>query len=279
MAKLRRKPTRFQGYKRSSNPAIWDRNVVRVSENAVPFQAEGLDAFDNPVRNVFLRRQENIISKFERTIPSHKDGNVTTNKRIETLVVDSQDFTANALDAFNATFDHSNRLVCKDMVWAYAAKNHRKSVQKQAKAEMDYLETLEWYNLCRNCKQPIQARGFSENCEDVVERKIELLADITALWIATAYCPAMMVWDIKAFRKTISTLQAELCKLNTKDRIWVADVPAHHEVYWCNEKQGFKYKFVPAKKHFNQKCECVYRDERKKERLEQRIERNSKRLM
>lgn len=286
MSKLRRKPTRFQGYKRSSNPAIWDRNVARVDEKSVAFQCDGRDAFDNPIRQVFLRRQENIISKFERTIPSQKDGNVTTNKRIETMVVDSQDFTANALDAFTATFDASNRLVCKDMVWAYSAKNHRKSVQKQAVAEMNYLETLEMYNLCRNCRQPIHARGFSENCTDVVDRKCELLDEIDAITIAytalliCAFDMALPVFINKTnFHSLITTLQAELAKLNSTDRIWVADIPAHWEVYFCNEKQGFKYKFVEAKKHFNQKCECSYRDQRKMERLEQRIERNDKRLM
>ncbi len=193
----------------AENTSNWDYFYARANKRR---QAKGRDQFGNYISPIFPRRQENAISKYERDIPAHKEANCEFNKSTETSGI-SEDFTKCAVKSFEKTFDISNRCIAQDFVLAHNPKKNRSEREKN-RALLDYWESLEWYNICRNCHSPIKTRK---------------------------------------------------CTIYGNDTI-VADIPAHWEVYYDTEKEGYKYRFVEKEVCFNKRCECIYRDIRKDER-------------
>lgn len=197
----------------------WER-VVRVkAEHA--YRSEGVDEYGRNYRYIYVRRQENPVTRTERSIPAHKVANCQMNKTFEKSFHDIADYTSNRLNDFGKAYHESNRLICADYVLAF---NPKKKVSPRVKtrATLDYLESLEMANMCRNCKGAIKTR--------------------------------------KCMILGIETL--------------VAEIPEHYEVYYCEEKEGLKYRKVAKRTIFNSRCECIMRETRKIERAEKSKTRN-----
>lgn len=103
-----------------------------------------------------LRRQENLLSTFHRTIRAERIYGVEIPKH-HTRQGISADFAFDSLQDFEITFAPSNRLIARDCVLAF---NPKKGFSETAKARLmrDYLESLEMFNVCRNCGQCIKAK-------------------------------------------------------------------------------------------------------------------------
>lgn len=134
----------------------WDKNVSRVKPQH-SYRAEGKDAFGRLYRFNHLRRQENPLTKTERNIPAQKVANCELQKRLEVDHHDIADYTANRMADFERAYDVSNRLVCADYVLSLNSKK-RIPERIQKRRLLDYLESLEMANLCRNCGNAIKTR-------------------------------------------------------------------------------------------------------------------------
>lgn len=285
MAKKHRKPdAKPRGYSPScANGRRWEKTVQRIVDGRKKESREtspkpngweldtmtGLDNLMNPTKEFHMRRQESVITKFERTIPAESHGNFTTNKTIVTQGI-TEDFIGNSLDAFTKEFDLSNRLICSDLILALNPKKKHSSMYI-ASREKDYNESLEWYNICRNCKLPISAKQSSVNHPEVGAEKRALLDKIEVSRRDLANCNDKEM-RVKLYG-TLEKAEKELTDLLKDGFVYVAEIPAHHEVYFCEEKRGLKLREVARKVSFNQKCGCMFVEVRKAERSQKAIER------
>lgn len=222
----------------------------RKMHSLLGFASVRPDSWDNMPS--YHRRQENALTKMERDIPEHVEMGVKIPKRTVTTGI-SDDFTRNSLDHFERTFGLSNERIARNMVLAFNPKKNSSDSDK-ARAEMAYLESLEDYNLCRNCRQAIKVRTVSVSFESDILTKAEYLE--------------LNARQRKNVADVITTQNVTM---------FVADIAEHTEVYWDREKGGFKFRKVAKHEVRNSKCECMFAEVRKIERKENRVP--AKRMM
>lgn len=229
-----------RGYPKSCiDESRWSRTVSQAPANRAKSKSVDLDAQGNPLVDIYLRRQENCVTKVERRIASETIGNIKTNPTIETKAI-TEDFYGNSMEFFDRRFDVSNEFICRDFI---LANNPKKKLASYliARKETEYLESLEWYNLCRNCKQPIKTRKTLLNGERVFLGAESGNPD----WKGA-------------------------CKIgvNKGTETIVAEIPEHFEVVYSALKDGLVLRTIEKRTVFNCKCECLFVDVRKKEYLE-----------
>lgn len=231
MAKKQRKFDGNLGYPSSCIDASrWGRTVQSVP-NHLGYSATAFDAQGNMIKQIDMRRQESCKTTFTRDIQARKDGVFSMDKMREDKAI-SEDFFRNSMDYLDKRFNISNENICEDYVKSHNPNNNR-SKRWQAICERDYYESLEQFNICRNCLSPIKARKVSLNG-----------------------------------RRIFAVDNRGVCKITVENGAvsYVADIPEHWEVYVHPRKNTLKFRKVAKKTTFNQKCECMFVEVRKQER-------------
>lgn len=180
-----------------------------------------------------LRRQENALSKFERKTTRDSKFGFIIESRFETSYIAS-DYTQNALDDFDPRpIAFSNENVCRNFVLA-CKPSKRLGLKLQTMYEIEYLESLELFNLCANCQLPIETQKMIlEPDPRPIQKRITKRG--------------------KVIRSKPNHLEVEF-----------ADIPEHFEVYWHEKADRIQYYKVEARRVYNVRCECFRRIERGK---------------
>jgi len=198
------------------------------------------DAWDNiRVSGAFVRRQENARSTFKyqpvsSVNPMNNAQGLTKPRPITEFI--ASDYTSDIMREFDRTFNLSNELIVRKYVLSLNPK--KKSTQSEiAKRKVDYLLSLEDFNLCRNCGEAIKVRK-----------------------VVVGNSPEM------AKHREPSVGKIQLSSRENGMTMTVAEIPYHWEVTYCERKNGLICKEVQKHERINSKCECMYNQVRKLEK-------------